>query len=93
MIPVKRHPAAPNRAGGPCRWSLVRPALTAVIISGQLQATFATPPQRISVVLTSAKAVVRMPASARYAVRSQVTSGQIHVGVPQAIDAHVFDHP
>ena len=60
------------------------PALVAAITSGHLSATFDAAPRRVSITLTSAQATVRMPASASYTVSSQVTSGYVHVGIPQA---------
>jgi hypothetical protein len=63
------------------------PALTAVITSGHMSATFAAPPRKLSVTLTSAQATVRLPGSVSYAVSSQVTSGYVHVGVPQSAAA------
>jgi hypothetical protein len=60
------------------------PSLTAIITSGQLTASFAAPPGQVSLVLTSAHATIRLPASVRYAVRTQVTSGSVQTGVPQA---------
>lgn len=63
------------------------PSLAAVITSGHLSATFAAPPGRIGVTLTSAQATLRLPASVDYAVRSAVTSGYVHVGIPQARNA------
>ncbi len=59
------------------------PALAATITSGHLSATFDLPPRRISLALTSAQATLRLPAGIPYAVRSQVTSGYVHVGIPQ----------
>jgi hypothetical protein len=59
------------------------PALAAVITSGHLSATFDLAPRQVSVTLTSAQATLRLPASTSYAVSSQVTSGYVHVGVPQ----------
>jgi hypothetical protein len=60
------------------------PALTASITSGHLTASFAVPPRRLSLALTSAQATVRLPTSVRYLVSSQVTSGYVKVGVPEA---------
>jgi putative adhesin len=60
------------------------PSLTAMITSGQLTASFATPPQQVSLTLSSAHAVLRLPASVSYAVRTQATSGSVQAGVPQA---------
>jgi hypothetical protein len=79
--------------GGPVRISatsadisasgLRSPSLVAAITSGHLSAAFTTPPQRISLTLRSAQATIRLPASTGYVVSSQVTSGFIHVGIPQ----------
>jgi hypothetical protein len=63
------------------------PSLAATITSGHLSATFAAPPQRISLTLRSAQATIHVPASTRYAVSSQVTSGYIHTGIPQGSQA------
>jgi hypothetical protein len=60
------------------------PSLTAMITSGQLTASFATPPGQVSLTLTSAHAIIDLPASVRYAVRTQVMSGSVQAGVPQA---------
>lgn len=60
------------------------PTLAADITSGHLSATFDTAPRQVAVTLTSAQATLRLPASAGYAVHSQVASGYVHVGVPQA---------
>ena len=60
------------------------PWLTAMITSGQLTASFAVPPGLVSLELTSAQATIQLPASVRYAVRTQVTSGSVQAGVPQA---------
>ena len=59
------------------------PALAAVITSGHMSATFDAAPRKVSVTLTSAQATMRLPATASYAVSSQVTSGYVHVGIPQ----------
>lgn len=64
--------------------ALTSRSLVAAITSGHLSATFATPPRRVSVTLHSAQATLRLPASTRYSVSSQVTSGFVHTGVPQA---------
>ena len=63
------------------------PALTAVITSGHMSAAFETAPRNVSVTLTSAQATVRLPGSVSYAVSSQVTSGYVHVAVPQSAAA------
>lgn len=55
-----------------------------MITSGQLTASFAAPAQQVSMTLTSAHAVVRLPASVSYTVSTQVNSGTVQVGVPQA---------
>ncbi len=60
------------------------PSLAAVIRSGHLNAAFDAAPRHVSVMLTSAQATLRLPAGVRYAVSSQVTSGYVHVGIPQA---------
>jgi hypothetical protein len=60
------------------------PSLTATITSGQLTASFTAPPRQLSIALTSAHAVVRLPASVSYTVSTQVASGSVQVGVPQA---------
>jgi hypothetical protein len=59
------------------------PSLVAAITSGHLSASFITSPQRISVTLRSAQATIRVPASTRYAVSSQVTSGFVHTAIPR----------
>ena len=59
-------------------------SLTATITSGQLTASFAKPPSQVSVTLSSAHASIHLPASARYTVSTQVNSGNVQVGVPQA---------
>jgi hypothetical protein len=60
------------------------PSLDAAITSGHLGAWFDGAPRRVSIVLTSAQATLWLPGGAPYAVTDQVTSGFIHVGVPQA---------
>ena len=60
------------------------PSLTATITSGQLTASFAAPPRQVSIALTSAHAVVRLPATVSYTVSTQASSGSVQVGVPQA---------
>ncbi|HEY0716062.1 MAG TPA: hypothetical protein VGD68_00465 [Streptosporangiaceae bacterium] len=61
------------------------PSLTASITSGQLTATFAAAPRRVSLVLTSAQATVALPVTGPgYQVSQRVASGYVHVGVPQA---------
>jgi hypothetical protein len=60
------------------------PALAATITSGQLTASFATAPQRVSVALSSAQASLYLPGNVRYAVSTQVTSGNVQVGVPRS---------
>lgn len=63
------------------------PALAAAITSGHLSASFDVPPRRVSVALTSAQATLWLPAGVGYAVSSQVTSGYVHIGIPQARSA------
>lgn len=63
------------------------PSLVAAITSGHLSATFAAPPRRVSITLTSAQATLRLPGSVAYAVSSQVTSGYVSVGIPHASNA------
>jgi hypothetical protein len=61
------------------------PSLTATITSGHLAAVFAAAPRRVSLVLTSAQASLHLPAvTPGYQLSQQVTSGYVHVGVPQA---------
>ena len=60
------------------------PALAATITSGQLTASFATAPQQVSVALSSAQASLQLPGNVPYAVSTQVTSGNVQVGVPQS---------
>jgi hypothetical protein len=60
------------------------PSLTATITSGQLTASFAAPPQQVSVTLSSAHAIIHLPVSVPYTVSTQVSSGNVQVGVPQA---------
>jgi len=60
------------------------PSLTATITSGQLTAGFIAPPRQVSIALTSAHAVVRLPATVSYTVSTQASSGSAQVGVPQA---------
>ncbi len=67
--------------------SLRCPSLTAVITSGHLGAAFAAAPRRVSITLTSAQATLWLPGSAAYAVTGEVTTGYLHVGVPQAAAA------
>ena len=59
------------------------PALWAQISSGHLAASFAVPPRRVSVTLTSAQATVVLPAVVGYLVSSQVRSGSVNVDVPR----------
>jgi Putative adhesin len=66
---------------------LSSPSLQAVITSGHLAATFATPPKQVSVTLTSAQATLSMPGTVSYAVSDQVTSGYVHVGIPVSASA------
>lgn len=64
--------------------ALRSPALTAVITSGHLSATFLSPPSQLGVTLLFAQATVRLPAGAAYRLSQQVTSGYLHMGVPQS---------
>ena len=59
------------------------PALAAQITSGHLAASFAVPPRRVSVTLTSAQATVVLPAGVGYLVSSQVRSGFVNVEIPR----------
>jgi hypothetical protein len=59
------------------------PTLDAVITSGHLGASFDGTPRQVGVTLVSAQATIWLPGGAAYAVTEQVTSGYIHVGVPQ----------
>lgn len=63
------------------------PALTAVITSGHLSATFDAPPRQLALTLTSAQATVWLPGQASYRVSQQVTSGYLDVRIPQAATA------
>ena len=63
------------------------PSLVAAITSGHLGAWFDEAPRQVSIALTSAQASIWLPGGAPYAVTDQVTSGFIHVGVPQASGA------
>ncbi len=63
------------------------PTLAAQITSGHLSASFAVAPRQVSVALVSAQATVRLPGGVGYQVSSQVSSGFVHVGIPQAADA------
>src|SRR6201996_2655596 len=66
--------------------ALRSPSLTATITSGHLAAAFAAGPRRVSLVLTSAQATLHLPAvTPGYQVSQQVTSGYVHVAVPQAV--------
>jgi hypothetical protein len=67
--------------------ALRSPALTAVITSGHLSATFVSPPRQLGVTLLSAQATVRLPAGAAYRLSQQVTSGYLYAGVPQSPSA------
>jgi hypothetical protein len=62
---------------------LSSPSLTAAITSGHLSAAFDLAPRHVSLTLISAQATVALPAGDAYAVSSRVTSGYVHVGVPQ----------
>jgi hypothetical protein len=63
------------------------PTLAAQITSGHLSASFAVAPRQISVALVSAQATVRLPGGVGYLVSSQVSSGFVHVGIPQVADS------
>src|ERR1022692_4005110 len=63
------------------------PSLVATITSGHLSATFAAPPRRVAITLTSAQATLRLPSTVAYAVSSQVTSGYVRVDIPHASTA------
>jgi hypothetical protein len=63
---------------------LSSPSLQAAITSGHLDAAFDAPPRQVSVSLTSAQATLSLPGTADYAVSTQVTSGYVHVGIPEA---------
>jgi hypothetical protein len=63
------------------------PTLAAGIVSGHLDARFAAPPASVDIMLQSAQATVRLPASTAYQVTQQVNSGSLYVGVPQAGNA------
>jgi hypothetical protein len=63
------------------------PSLAASITSGHLSAWFASPPGRVGLALFSAQATLHLPATVRYRVSQQVTSGYVHTGIPQAGDA------
>lgn len=60
------------------------PSLAASITSGHLSAWFLAPPGRVGLTLVSAQAAVHLPATVRYRVSQQVTSGYVHAGIPQA---------
>jgi hypothetical protein len=82
---------------GPLRVTAVRasiratglrsPTLVAAITSGQLSATFAAPPHRVSIMLKSALVTLRLPGSSAYQVSKRVTSGHINIAIPQASGA------
>ena len=57
---------------------------TASIISGTLDATFASPPAHIAVTVTSAQASLRLPDSTAYDVQQQAVSANIQIEVPQS---------
>jgi hypothetical protein len=63
------------------------PTLAAQITSGHLSASFDVAPRQVSVALVSAQATVRLPGGVGYLVSSQVSSGFVHVGIPQVADA------
>ena len=67
--------------------ALRSPALTAVITSGHLSATFASPPRQLAVTLLSAQATVRLPAGSGYRLSQQVSSGYLHAGIRQSAQA------
>jgi hypothetical protein len=67
--------------------ALRSPALTAVITSGHLSASFASPPRQLAVTLLSAQATVYLPSGSAYRLSQQVTSGYLHAGVPQSPSA------
>ncbi len=75
---------------------LSSPSLQAVITSGHLAATFASPPRQVSLTLISAQATLSLPGTVTYAVSDQVTSGYVHVGIPvtagaaHTVTAHVL---
>ena len=62
---------------------LATSSFTAVITSGQLNATFAAVPGRVAVSVVSASASVYLPGAAQYAVAQHVDSGNVNVQVPQ----------
>jgi DUF4097 and DUF4098 domain-containing protein YvlB len=57
---------------------------TAAIISGTLNASFATPPTHVSVSVTSAQASLLFPATAKYDVQQQTVSADVQVAIPQS---------
>jgi hypothetical protein len=59
------------------------PSLRAAITSGHMSATFAAAPRHIAIALISAQATLRLPPSAGYAIRAEVTAGYVHTGIPQ----------
>lgn len=64
---------------------------TASIISGTLDATFASAPTRIAVTVTSAQANLRLPDTTAYAVQQHAVSADIQIAVPQsATSTHVI---
>jgi hypothetical protein len=60
------------------------PDFTATIISGTLNATFATPPTHVSVSVTSAQASLLFPATTKYDVQQQTVSADVQVAIPQS---------
>ena len=64
--------------------ALRSPALTAVITSGHLSATFLSPPRQLGVTLLSAQATVLLPRGAAYRLSQQVTSGYLRAGILQS---------
>ncbi|HTT52534.1 MAG TPA: hypothetical protein VMH35_14125 [Streptosporangiaceae bacterium] len=63
------------------------PVLAAVITSGHLNATFASPPRQLAVTLLSAQATVRLPRGSAYRLRQWVTSGYLDARVARSATA------
>ena len=64
---------------------------SASIISGTLDASFATAPAHIAVTVTSAQASLRLPDSTAYDVQQQAVSADIQIRVPRsATSTHVI---
>ena len=63
------------------------PVLSAAITSGHLSASFDRPPRRISMVLTSAQATLRLPGSVAYRVSQDMTAGFVRVAIPHTATA------